>query len=139
MGLLVFLRAFLIIFPLVWIYTPHLRAESVPFENPAMFPEQEAGEWLSKIEDIDFLAGANFKTKKIIERFVARLYRAGSRFVGVVIVMGDAAGFRVYLPVNESQREEIFKIVNRELSLMGYPAEDDCAQDNVAVWFKQKA
>jgi hypothetical protein len=53
----------------------------------------------------------------------------------VVFSGEDPAGLRVYLPVTEERRQEVFEVANRVLQEGGYGALADEGQDIITVWF----
>ncbi|HAJ56712.1 MAG TPA: hypothetical protein DCL35_02955 [Candidatus Omnitrophica bacterium] len=77
-----------------------------------------------------------FKSDRPRRHLTARLYRAGALYVGVVYVMDEAAGLKVYLPLDREPRLVIFKAANEALVQAGFRSEDDTGQDTVTIWFK---
>lgn len=99
------------------------------------YPEPEAKQWLKDAPQDTFFASHRFSTKQAADRFLDKLYAAGAIYVGVIDIMGDVTGLRIYLPLDGEKRKEIFEIANYELTHSNYPAEDDTGKEEVVIWF----
>ena len=77
-----------------------------------------------------------FEQDRPRRHLVARLYRAGAVYLGVVFVKEEASGLKIYLPLRRELREAIFKIANEALVQAGFRREEDERQDTLMVWFK---
>jgi len=104
-------------------------------QSQSPYPEPEAKEWLRNADADAAFAPSRFSTKNDAERFIERLYAAGSLYVGVINIMGDIAGLRVYLPLDGEKRKEIFEIANKESDRNSYPVETDDGQEELEIWF----
>ncbi|WP_128699080.1 hypothetical protein [Candidatus Velamenicoccus archaeovorus] len=60
---------------------------------------------------------------------------AGAIFVGVVFSGEEPVGLRVYLPVTEEKREEVFETANVVFQKGGYGVLRDEDQDAITIWF----
>ncbi len=97
---------------------------SLSASGPATYPEPEAGAWSLK-------NGGNVPNARLI----TRLYKAGAVYVGVLEVLGEISGLRVYLPLDQDRRRQIFLIANRELARASCRLEEDTGQDTITIWF----
>jgi|GEM_PF-1152530 len=98
--------------------------------------EPEARLWLRHQEDETcFRAAGQCVGPQNAFAYVKKLYAAGAIFVGVVFSGEDPEGLRVYLPVTEESRQEVFETVNIVLQEGGYSSLRDEGQDIITVWF----
>lgn len=77
-----------------------------------------------------------FKGDASFEHLAKRFYQAGAVYVGVIQIMEEPGGLRVYLPVDPDARERVLKIANEVLLGSGFGSVDDEGQDSLTVWFK---
>jgi hypothetical protein len=101
------------------------------------YPEPEFKAWLQTNEEVALLKVRSFRGSHAARLLADRLYSAGAVYIGVVIVLKEVSGLRVYLPQSFKKREEIFKIANRELEGNGFSGEEDTGQDALMVWLKR--
>ncbi len=80
-------------------------------------------------------ASQYFRDDRIRGRIINRLYLSGAVYVGVVEVMKEPQGLRVYLPIDLDSRKMIFKIANEVLVQDGYRTEEDTGQDILTIWW----
>jgi len=98
--------------------------------------EPEARQWLrQQADDTCFRAAGRCAGPQNASAYVRKLYAVGAIFVGVVFSGEDPAGLRVYLPVTEERRQEVFEVANMVLQEGGYGALADEGQDIITVWF----
>jgi len=97
--------------------------------------EPEALTWLKEECPPDFLRSRTQFTPRSAERLVRRLYDCGALDVTVARLLGDFAGFRVFLPCNPEKRSALFKVLNQKLSACSMALVKDTGQEHVMLWF----
>jgi hypothetical protein len=112
--------------PFSWSQTP------IP-EIKASYQEPEAKAWLLKSPASKEIEG--FSSSKDAVFFIDRLYDAGAIYVGIIFIKDEASGLRIYLPLKEEERSEIFKMARSESGRRGYRQQEDEGQETLAVWF----
>jgi len=97
--------------------------------------EPEAGRWLEDKEQPCFFYRGSCRGPERADTLIRRLYREGAVFVGLVASGDDPLGLRVYLPLDEEKREEIFAIANELLPSAGSVLSREEGQDQLTIWF----
>lgn len=120
------MRAALIFSFFIFIAAPSIlsvvSAEVASIDEPLVCQEPEALKY--------------FRDDKPREHLVSRIYRVGAVYVGIIFVMEEPAGLKVYLPESVELRPDIFKIANEVLAQAGFRREEDAGQDVVTIWLK---
>ncbi|MFB3919191.1 hypothetical protein BU251_01210 [Candidatus Velamenicoccus archaeovorus] len=99
-------------------------------------PEPEARQWLRQHDDdVCFRLAGQCTGPQNAPAYIKKLYMAGAIFVGVVFSGEEPVGLRVYLPVTEEKREEVFETANVVFQKGGYGVLRDEDQDAITIWF----
>jgi hypothetical protein len=109
-------------------------------------PRFEARRWLLGNRNPSALASSRFETTAAALRFVDRLVAAGAESVFVTGVSSEpwrvkaqggpyADALVIVLPEDNARREDLFRLINREVVKAGMPVQYDEGQEDMLLWW----
>ncbi len=103
--------------------------------EPEEAVEPEALRWVQEECPPDFFRSRTQFTRRSAERLVRRLYDSGALDVTMARILGEIAGFRVFLPLQPLRRRDLMTLVNKRLSECSLAPAEDRGQEDIVLWF----
>lgn len=99
------------------------------------YPEPEAAVWLKEHPEAFAAVPEGSSSREAVTKLVDKLYDNGVVYIGIILVMEDPAGLRLYMPLDVGRRQVLFDLMNKRLAVSGCSSEEDRGQDVVDLWF----